>query len=133
MGIINGNVFFPTPECLTYMQTRLRYTDAVQVIVFSFQPLTQTITTERAKHTAIDIRFNQTGRFMASQNPDRENVRGVTYLYWHISAEITQYLSTSSLFPVTYIIVFIFHPFFKLFIHFSSLLKVVNIICNYSA
>jgi hypothetical protein len=112
-GIVNGNVPFPTPKSLTDMKAGLSYRDTIKIIILAFQSLSQTITAERAKHAGINMRLDQTGRLVPPKNPHRENISGVEYLQWHISAEVTNHLPTSSFFPLLSIIMSSIHTFFK--------------------
>jgi hypothetical protein len=64
IGVIYWDVFFPAPKSLANVQTGLSDHDPVQVIIFPLQSLTQAITAKGAKHAAINMRLNQTGRLV---------------------------------------------------------------------
>jgi hypothetical protein len=119
-GIIHRNVFFPAPKCLTDVQTGLGNHDTVKVIIFPLKSLAQTIPAKRAKHAAVDVRFDQAGRLVLPQNPHRQYIRSVEYLQRHISAEVAGDLPTGPLLPLPGIVMPLIHPFLEIQWHFFS-------------
>jgi hypothetical protein len=120
VGIIHGDVLFPAPKGLANVQTGLGDHDPIQVIISPLQSLAQAVAAEGTKHAAINMRLNQTGRFMPSQNPDRENVRGVKYLRWRVSAKVPHHFPTSPFLPRPGIIMPLIDPIFEFLIQFLT-------------
>ena len=120
IGIIHGDVLFPAPKGLANVQTGLGDHDPVQVIISPLQSLAQTVAAEGTKHAAINMRLNQTGRFMPPQNSYRENVRSVKYLRWCVGAKVPHHFPTSPFLPLPGIFMSLIDPILKFLIQFLT-------------
>lgn len=120
IGVIHGDVFFPAPKSLANVQTGLGDHDPIQIIIAPLQSLAQAITTEGAKHAAINMGLHQTGGFMPSQNPDGKHVRSVEYLRGCIGAEVTDDFPSRPFLPLPRIIMSLIDPILKSLIQFLT-------------
>ena len=81
----------PRCEGLAQMKTGLTDHNPITVVIPRLKSLGQHITAERTIH-AKDVSLRHTLRFMASQDADGENIRGINKFLWYICTKIAEHL-----------------------------------------
>jgi hypothetical protein len=100
-------------EGLAYVHTGLGNDNAVQVIIFPFESLSQAVTAEGTVH-AKNVRGGNILGFMSSQNPDWQDARRVEDLLRHIGTEVAYNFAPGLCLPMPSIFMAILTPLSKL-------------------